>query len=57
MRWLQKHHLQKQNLSLTRKQKQSPKQLTKGMSLSQQPKLIRLKKKSSQMSLKIQKKH
>lgn len=51
------HHLQKQNLSLTRKQKQSPKQLTKGMSLSQQQKLIRLKKKSSQMSLKIQKKH
>lgn len=35
----------------------SDKQLTKGMSLSQQQKLIRLKKKSSQMSLKIQKKH
>ena len=33
------------------------KQLAKGMSLSQQQKLIRLKKKSSQMSLKIQKKH
>ena len=30
MRWLQKHHLQKQNLSLTRKRKQSLKQLAKG---------------------------
>ena len=45
------------NLSLTRKQKQSLKELAKGMSLSQQQKLIRLKKKSSQMSLKIQKKY
>ena len=44
MRWLQKHHLQKQNLSLTRKRKQSLKQLAKEMSLSQQQKLIRLKK-------------
>ncbi|VJL94157.1 endo-beta-N-acetylglucosaminidase [Streptococcus pneumoniae] len=40
-----------------KEKKQSPKQLTKGMSLNQQQKLIRLKKKSSQMSLKIQKKH
>ena len=67
VRWLQKHHLQKQNLSLTRKQKQNlrsdketeakPEAVNQGDESKPAAEANKTEKKSSQMSLKIQKKH